>query len=351
MKTDGPLDPAALVRVTSVQPPSLVKENEDGLEKLVVPLLKGFNAQLEEVDLQDEAEAALRRRVNPDQDGGSQLLDRADLSEEGLLLGRVVDRIHPRQVVQLHLFSTELGLLGEAQENSQEGGLHSEATKRHPLMEALGLRGTDGADIASRVGLLASQIAQAIEKSGLFYESHLRQWKEGKRSKADLLDEPQSDWGPDSVLGKEGAVSVGADSLKASTLANQQLNLLINPRLLLMMPGLQGESIQVVLQREDPEGQGKSNEKDEGAAPVSQPAIWSFDMCLSLAKLGQIQAKLQIETPSRTFADKGLERTNTSLRLQVEAHNLDLFRLHGNEIRETLKLTSLSIIPLPNETP
>ena len=39
---------------------------------------------------------------------------------------------------------------------------------------------------------LAGQLQQAIAKSGLFYESHLAQWAEGKRPLAELMAEPQA---------------------------------------------------------------------------------------------------------------------------------------------------------------
>ena len=43
---------------------------------------------------------------------------------------------------------------------------------------------------------LASQLKQAIAKSGLFYESHVAEWAEGKRPLSDLLGEPQAQKAP-----------------------------------------------------------------------------------------------------------------------------------------------------------
>ena len=43
---------------------------------------------------------------------------------------------------------------------------------------------------------LAQQLQQAVAKSGLFYESHLAQWAEGKRPLADLMAEPQAHKAP-----------------------------------------------------------------------------------------------------------------------------------------------------------
>jgi len=39
---------------------------------------------------------------------------------------------------------------------------------------------------------LANQLKQAIAKSGLFYESHVAEWAEGKRPLSDLMGEPQA---------------------------------------------------------------------------------------------------------------------------------------------------------------
>jgi len=43
---------------------------------------------------------------------------------------------------------------------------------------------------------LAQQLQQAVSKSGLFYESHLAQWAEGKRPLAELMAEPQARQAP-----------------------------------------------------------------------------------------------------------------------------------------------------------
>ena len=43
---------------------------------------------------------------------------------------------------------------------------------------------------------LASQLQQAIVKSGLFYESHVAEWAEGKRPLAELMGEPQAQKAP-----------------------------------------------------------------------------------------------------------------------------------------------------------
>jgi hypothetical protein len=43
---------------------------------------------------------------------------------------------------------------------------------------------------------LAAQLRQAVAKSGLFYESHLAEWAEGKRSLAELMAEPQAHKAP-----------------------------------------------------------------------------------------------------------------------------------------------------------
>jgi hypothetical protein len=46
---------------------------------------------------------------------------------------------------------------------------------------------------------LAQQLQQAVAKSGLFYESHLAQWAEGKRPLAELMAEPQARQAPGSA--------------------------------------------------------------------------------------------------------------------------------------------------------
>lgn len=297
------------------------------------PVLRSFISQLDQAELEQGAENALRRKLADSNQDPNKILDKAEVSEEGQLLGRVVDRIHPRETVRLQLLSTQLGLLGDADtETSREV---SSGSGRHPLMEALGLKAADGLVLGSKINLLARQIAQAVERSGLFYESHLRQWKDGKRTKQSLLEEPQNDWKATAALGGRSGDAMQPEQVRASLMANQQLNLLINPRLMLMFPGLQGETIQVTLQREDPEGDDRQEgHPDNSGKPKSgKVAAWSFELVMHLQKVGQVKAKLMLS---------GLDQ---SLQLEVEPEYLAQFRLFGHEIKETLQLSGLVIRP------
>jgi hypothetical protein len=303
------------------------------LEDADSPVLRSFISQLDQAELEQGAENALRRKLADSNPDAVKFLDNAEVSEEGQLLGRVVDRIHPRETVRLQLLSTQLGLLGDA--DAQTSGEVSSSGGRHPLMEALGLKPADAADLGSKTGLLARQIAQAVERSGLFYESHLRQWKDGKRSKASLLEEPQADWKVTAALGGKPTELLQPEQVKASLMANQQLNLLVNPRLMLMLPGLQGETIQVTLQREDSgDDEGQDNQSDDPKRPkVAKPVVWSFELLLNLQKVGEVRARLMLS---------GMDQ---SLQLEVEQQYLSLFRLFGHEIKETLQLSGLVIRP------
>ncbi|NSL55184.1 flagellar hook-length control protein FliK [Uliginosibacterium aquaticum] len=53
-----------------------------------------------------------------------------------------------------------------------------------------------------RAATLAPVLQQAVSQSGVFYEAHLRQWVEGKRSLASLLAEPQAAGMPESEGGE-----------------------------------------------------------------------------------------------------------------------------------------------------
>lgn len=51
-------------------------------------------------------------------------------------------------------------------------------------------------DASTDTGIAAQRIQQAVEQSGLFYESHLQQWREGRRSIEALRAEPQAALSP-----------------------------------------------------------------------------------------------------------------------------------------------------------
>ena len=79
--------------------------------------------------------------------------------------------------------STAGKVLGDVVAAAQQAGTQaSAAVGRAPLL--------DGPSFDA--GAIAQALRDGIDKSGLFYESHVAEWAEGARSRADLAAEPQA---------------------------------------------------------------------------------------------------------------------------------------------------------------
>lgn len=125
---------------------------------------------------------------------------------------------------------------------------------------------------------LAPLLRDAIGRSGLFYESHVAEWSEGKRTLPDLLREPQM-----------AAPRPGSPETDPATaqLVSQQLVLHEQARMAWQGQVWPGQDMQWEIHRDAPEG-GKSGREDD---PV--PA-WRSGLRLRFPQLGDIAATVVV---------------------------------------------------------
>jgi len=169
---------------------------------------------------------------------------------------------------------------------------------------------------------LAQQLQQAVAKSGLFYESHLAQWAEGKRPLTDLMAEPQARQAPGSA----------PTDPAAAQLINQQL--------------ATQESSQLVWQGQLGPQQAMrwevKREQDDSASPERDPqeAGWQSSLRLRFALLGEVEAsvslrgaRLHVELLASPDATKLLRDAAPRLQEALEAAGSDLaaLRVHDRE--------------------
>jgi hypothetical protein len=77
---------------------------------------------------------------------------------------------------------------------------------------------------ATMAGQLANALAQALQSSGMFYESHLSGLAFGKQSPAHLMQEPQAMLGRStSQSGQSGAASSGSGTAGATAAGSTAL--------------------------------------------------------------------------------------------------------------------------------
>lgn len=136
---------------------------------------------------------------------------------------------------------------------------------------------------------LALQLKDAVEFSGVFYESHLAQWADDLRPRALLAREPQARWPASADLAQAQAPGAGASAPAdyATPLLRQQLEVLDTGRFVWageLWPGQKGALI--IEEEEQPAHR-------PGDAPA-RSARWRIRITLTFPRLGPIDAALTL---------------------------------------------------------
>ena len=130
---------------------------------------------------------------------------------------------------------------------------------------------------------IADGLQHAIDKSGMFYESHLAEWVDGDRPLAELRGEPQMATGKQAME----AVRAGVETDPATAqLISQQLTTQEQGRVSWQGQLWPGQAMQWDIARDTPEGNGKNGGRDGGAAP------WRSQLTLRFAALGELGASI-----------------------------------------------------------
>lgn len=135
-------------------------------------------------------------------------------------------------------------------------------------------------------GLLAQQVSQAIETSGLFYESHLQQWANGERSKSQLFMEPQARFGAEQIISEK---SIDPNAIGQSVrMVAQQLSALDQSRINVAIQGMFQQPIEIEIEPD------KQRQQEEQAQGEGQTIPWVAKLKLDLPHLGKIEARVRI---------------------------------------------------------
>jgi hypothetical protein len=151
---------------------------------------------------------------------------------------------------------------------SMNGAPPAAAIGRTPLLAA------PGADAAR----IAAALQQGMEKSGLFYESHVAEWAQGVRAQAELAAEPQA-----------RGMAPPTDPATAQ-LINLQLNAHEQARVAWQGQLWPGQDLQWEIERDAPERDGHA---DGGAASDDDGhGSWQSSLRLRFGQLGEVAAKV-----------------------------------------------------------
>jgi hypothetical protein len=122
---------------------------------------------------------------------------------------------------------------------------------------------------------IATALQQGVDKSGLFYESHVAEWAQGQRTLSELAAEPQM------ALG----FSAQPGDPTTAQFVNLQLATAEQARIAWQGPLWPGQDLQWDVQRDDGRGQGDGEPRAER---------WHSRLRLRFAALGELAAQLEL---------------------------------------------------------
>ncbi len=140
---------------------------------------------------------------------------------------------------------------------------------------------------------LANQLREAINNSGLFYESHQVQWLEGGRTASQLLQEPQNQPPPATAPqpASSGVVASSSPAVSISIpphlqpLVQQQLSALETGRILWQGQVFPNQPLQWQIWQQSGQSQTTGAEQER---------VWATSLQLELPTLGSVTAQMRL---------------------------------------------------------
>lgn len=134
---------------------------------------------------------------------------------------------------------------------------------------------------------LAETLKQGADKSGLFYESHVKAWVDGRLPLESLKDEPQARLGQglDPAQGTPSASGKAAQA-ELGNLVQRQLDTLENRQIQLQGWAWPGQPVQLTVEQE------KTTERQ--ASGSEELSVWATRLALELPVLGGLSARIRI---------------------------------------------------------
>lgn len=157
--------------------------------------------------------------------------------------------------------------------------------------------------------VLAADLKKALERSGLFYESHLQEFLAGHRSLSEIRLEPQNQ-----------------QQASASALLPQQLSILEHQRLSWHGEVWPGQKMDWDIYLQD-------NHRESGGDPSEQQTI-STDMTLHLPRLGEVKATIRLHDGQvRIALAADVAQTRTVMKAEMASLS-DAITRHGQRLNE-----------------
>ncbi|KRB93315.1 flagellar hook-length control protein FliK [Noviherbaspirillum sp. Root189] len=247
--------------------------------------------------------------------------------------------------------STTGRLIAQLLESAQQQGSPTAVTARTPLLNAPGLDPQR----------LAAAMQEGLSNSGLFYESHLREWISGSRTLADLAREPQAQLaGADGETAESASQKTSlADSATRQTMLvrDSQLQIANSARTdadlmtssQLPLPTLDPEAARIVhsqlntLEQHQVRWQGElwpgqqmewevSEDTPEHTPAGVQNPVWNSEVRFELPHLGNVAASIRLVGDS------------VQVRVEVDSDSTaEFLRQHGGKLAERIEISGASL--------
>ncbi|BBF83696.1 hypothetical protein DLM_0008 [Aquitalea magnusonii] len=142
----------------------------------------------------------------------------------------------------------------------------------------------------------AQQLKSNVSQSGLFYESHLKEWLDGRHPLSQVQQEPQSRLLSklNDEMASSASANAGSHALSPRTVApelanlvQRQLDIVENQQLQLNGYAWPGQPMQMQIQQEH------TNERT-GSLGADEVGVWSTSLSLNLPALGGLSARVRL---------------------------------------------------------
>jgi hypothetical protein len=165
-------------------------------------------------------------------------------------------------------------------------------------------------------GKLAQNLRQALGDSGLFYESHVAEWAEGKRPLQDLQREPQMQRMAQAAASAAQSPAEAANKLlngpdlSAAQMINQQLHTQDQGKLIWQGQAWPGQPMQWQVERDQREGSESGGRGEREETP-----IWRSGVRFRFPLLGKVGAQVTLVGEQvHIQVESGSEETAATLR-------------------------------------
>lgn len=177
---------------------------------------------------------------------------------------------------------------------------------------------------------VAAGLRKTIESSGLFYESHLAEWVDGKGSNIKLSSEPQASMAEATANSavRSDQQSVWRLTPQAESLVQRQLEVMEHRAVQWQGEAWPGQSLEVRVAEDNRHREGR----DE-----ADPATWQASLRVSMSGLGNLEATIGLSGMNARFAIRTADATSTRALLDQRT---ELARALG---RREIELTDLRI--------